>query len=66
LLQSNGWKMGITIDWMPKCHCELGGESVEYSWACTKNEFRRIPIRLKKAKISLSNSKRMPLMRSTY
>jgi hypothetical protein len=48
LLQSNGWKMGIIIDRMPKCHCELAREGVEYSWACAKNEFRRKPIRLKK------------------
>jgi hypothetical protein len=31
LLQSNGWKMGVIIDWAPKCHCELVGEGVEYS-----------------------------------
>jgi hypothetical protein len=37
---------------MPKCHCELAGEGVEYSWTCAKNEFQRKPIRLKKAKIS--------------
>jgi len=50
LLQSNGRKMGITIDWTPKCHCELAGKGVEYSWACAKNESRRKPIRLKKSK----------------
>jgi hypothetical protein len=50
LLQSNGQKMGVIIDRTTKCHCELAGEGVEYSWACTKNEFRKKPIRQKKSK----------------
>jgi hypothetical protein len=37
LLLSNGCKM-IIIDRMPKCHCELAGEGVEYSWACAISE----------------------------
>jgi hypothetical protein len=41
LLQSNGRKMGAVIDRMLKCHCELAGEGVEYSWACSKMCFRR-------------------------
>jgi hypothetical protein len=49
-LQSNGWKMGIIIDWMLKCHCELAGEGVEYSWACAKNEYWKKLIRQKKSK----------------
>ncbi len=48
LLQSNGQKIGAIIDRMPKCHCELAGEGVKYSWACSKNEFRKKPIRQKK------------------
>jgi aminoglycoside phosphotransferase family enzyme len=36
LLQSNGQKMGIIIDWTPKCHCDLAVEGVEYSWVCAK------------------------------
>jgi hypothetical protein len=50
LLQSNGWKMGAVINQMPKCHCELAGEGVEYSWACSKNEFHKKPNRQKKSK----------------
>jgi len=42
--------MGNTIDWTPKCYCELAGEGVEYSWACAINEFWRKPIRSKKSK----------------
>jgi hypothetical protein len=41
LLQSNGWKMGIIIDQMPKSHCELAGEGVEYSWAWLKMNSRK-------------------------
>ena len=43
LLQSMGTKMGVIIDRMPKCHCELAGEGMEYSWGCAKNEYRRKP-----------------------
>ena len=25
-LQTMGWSMGVLIDLMPKCHCELAGE----------------------------------------
>jgi hypothetical protein len=31
MLQSIGSALGVTIDWMPKCHCELAGEGIEYS-----------------------------------
>ena len=33
LLQSMGREMGVLIDRTPKCHCELAGEGIEYSWA---------------------------------
>ena len=32
-----------------KCHGELAGGGVEYSWACAKNVFWRKPIRQKRA-----------------
>jgi hypothetical protein len=38
LLQSMGHQMGATIDRMPKCHPELAGEGIEYSWASLKND----------------------------
>jgi len=43
LLQSMGTKMGVIIDRTPKCHCELAGEGIGYSWGCAKNEYRRKP-----------------------
>jgi len=43
LLQSMGTKMGVIIDRTPKCHCELAGEGIGYSWGCAKNKYRRKP-----------------------
>jgi hypothetical protein len=37
LLQSTGREMGVLVDWTPKCHCELAGKGIEYSWGCAKN-----------------------------
>ena len=36
LLQPSGREMGVLVDWTPKCHCELAGEGIEYSWGCAK------------------------------
>ncbi len=47
LLQSIGQLMGVTIDCTPKCHCEFAGEGIEYSWGCSKNEYRGKPINVK-------------------
>jgi hypothetical protein len=63
LLQFNGQKMGVIIDQTPKCHCELAGEGVEYSWACAKNEFRQKPIQQKKSKELFKNTVRECLSR---
>jgi hypothetical protein len=41
LLQSTGREMGVLVDRTPKCHCELAGEGIEYSWGCAKNSYRR-------------------------
>jgi len=43
-------KMGVSVDCMPKCHCELAGEGIEYSWGCTKNYYRNIDLVQKKGK----------------
>jgi hypothetical protein len=42
LLQVMASKMGVLVDRSPKCHCEIAGEGIEYSWACTKNHYRQI------------------------
>jgi hypothetical protein len=44
MLQSMGTKMGILVDCTPKCHPELAGEGIEYSWGCSKNCYRKLPI----------------------
>jgi hypothetical protein len=31
MLQLKATEMGIFIDQMPKCHCELAGEVIEYA-----------------------------------
>ena len=40
LLQTMGRAMGVSVDRTPKCHCELAGEGIEYSWGCAKNSYR--------------------------
>ena len=50
LLQSMGRKMGIIIDRTPKCHAEIAGEGIEYTWGFQKNHFRRQPISMKRSK----------------
>jgi hypothetical protein len=44
MLQSMGRKMGALIDRTPKCHPELAGEGIEYSWGCAKNYYQRLPL----------------------
>jgi len=43
-------KMGVYFDCTPKCHCELAGEGIEYSWGCTKNYYQNIDLVQKKGK----------------
>ena len=50
MLQYYGRMMGVTVDRTPKCHCELAGEGIEYSWAASKNKYRRFPVSQKKGK----------------
>jgi hypothetical protein len=50
MLQSMGRNMGVLVDRTPKCHPELAGEGIEYSWGCAKNRYHRLPIAEKKRK----------------
>jgi hypothetical protein len=50
MLQYYGRMMGVAVDRTPKCHCELAGEGIEYSWAASKNKYRRFPVSQKKGK----------------
>ena len=55
LLQSMGREMGVMVDRTPKCHCELAGEGVEYSWGCAKDTYRRVPLKKKRGKENFRN-----------
>ena len=42
--------MGVIIDRTPKCHAELAGEGIEYTWGFGKNYYRRQPLESKRKK----------------
>jgi hypothetical protein len=42
LLPANGHEMGVLVDITPKCHCELAGEGIEYTWGCSKNYYQSL------------------------
>ncbi len=50
LLQANGREMGVLVDRTPKCHCELAGEGIEYTWGCSKNYYRALKLQDKRGK----------------
>lgn len=43
-------EMGIMMEKMPKCHCELAGEGIKYAWGCAKNQYRRQHLKHKRGK----------------
>jgi hypothetical protein len=49
-LQANGHELGVLVDRMPKCHCELAGEGIEYTRGCSKNYYRSLNLQDKKGK----------------
>jgi hypothetical protein len=55
MLQYYGRLMGVVVNQAPKCHCELAGEGIEYSWAASKNKYRRFPVGAKKGKEQFRN-----------
>jgi hypothetical protein len=38
MLQYYGRLMGVTINRTPKCHCEMAGEGIDYSWAGSQKQ----------------------------
>ena len=50
LLQEKLATLGIQVYHSPKCHSELAGEDIEYSWGFAKNWYRRLPLKMKKSK----------------
>ena len=63
LLQSMGRRVKVLIDHTSKCHCELAGEGIEYSWGCAKNEYRRQPLQLKRRKETFRDTVRKSIAR---
>ena len=65
LLQYHGKTLGVIVDRSPKCHPEVAGEGIEYSWECAKGKYRRLPIADKRKKDNFRNSVRECLDRET-
>ncbi len=61
MLQSMGRKIGVMIDQTLKCHPELAGEGIEYSWGCAKNFYQCLPLSEKKKKEKFMSSMRKSL-----
>ena len=64
LLQDTLIKRGIVIIKSPKCHAELAGEGIEYTWGFVKNIYRRLPLSHKQSKESFLSSVKYVLSRS--
>ena len=58
LLQHYREKLGVVVDWTPKCHPEMAGEGIEHAWACFKLHCRRLPLSQKRGKEKFRNSVR--------
>ena len=58
LLQYHGKTLGVIVDRSPKCHPEVAGEGIEYSWGCAKGKYRRLPLSDKRRKDNFRNSVR--------
>jgi hypothetical protein len=65
LLQYHGKTLGVLVDRSPKCHPEVAGEGIEYSWGCAKGKYRRLPLMDKRRKENFRNSVRQCLDRTT-
>ena len=58
LLQYHGRLLGVVVDRTPKCHPEITGEGIEYSWGCSKGAYCRLPFAEKKMKEKFRQSVR--------
>ena len=55
VLQYHGKTLGVIVDWSPKCHAEVAGEGIEYSWGCAKGKYRHLPLPDKRRKENFRN-----------
>lgn len=65
LLQESMYKLGVTVHRSPKCHCEVAGEGIEYSWGFSKNKYRRLSMSEKKTKEKFRRSVRLVISRTS-
>ena len=63
LLQYHGRLLGAIVDRTPKCHPEMAGEGIEYSWGCAKGFYRRAKRSCKKTKENFRTTVRESLDR---
>ncbi len=63
MLQSMATLMHVQVDQSPKCHCEVAGEGIEYTWVCAKNHYRQIQLEQKRGKEKFKNSVRLCMSR---
>ncbi len=56
ILQTMGCSMGGEVDHTPKCHCEIAGEGIEYTWARSKNSFHNILLDKKEERKTLKHA----------
>eukprot|EP00978_Attheya_sp_CCMP212_P012663 scaffold31668_cov55-Attheya_sp.AAC.4 len=70
LLQHMGIKIGcdrnisIIIDRTPKCHPEVAGEGIEYTWAMSKIYMRNVPINKRRTLCQFHEHVRLALSRT--
>ena len=64
ILQDTLLKRGIVVIKSPKCHAELAGEGIEYTWGFVKNIYRRMPLSQKRSKENFFSSVKHVLDRS--
>ena len=65
LLQYHGRLLGVTVDRTPKCHPEIAGEGIEYTWGAAKLFYRRLRISEKRTKENFRKSVKRSTERST-
>ena len=54
--------MLIIVDRTPKCHPEVAGEGIEYSWARSKLYLHNIPVNKQRSKESFVDYVHLPLL----
>jgi hypothetical protein len=64
MLQMIGQKLGAVIDRTSKCHCEIAGKGIKYSWGLAKNQNRKILLENKRGREKFIQSVRECISRT--